>query len=514
MRGRVALVIGVLGLALVALLVEFKRVLQRPRHGEQVTPLAESESQPPAPQPDRSPPPRLLGRSLPTSHRPQTIGVAHFRGRLVRPETAEDSDRLTNLKVVADDGRRTFDASIIPGEASLFEMHIPPGRYSLTAHADGLVGAARDLVLEAGSEHDLLLYLEETVAITGDVRARGASDDDSLFALAFRAGSKIEQGDGTVEDGGFSLEGLRSGETYDLVFGGKRVRTVTLHNVTAPAQGLEIDLAPLPIVRGAIGFARGTACPFTSIEIQKPGAPPAGAVASDDSGESENNLEADCRFELPIPEDAPAVMVVARGRGWFTEALVVVPPIGDPDPICLNPPCRADPLEGSADLFVSVDLPAERAAHAYIHAAAGGQMCEGPGTSCEIHGLPTGAPVTVDVLARGAECDAARTATLAAGINSVTVACGDRAQPQPEMMARRIQGVLHTGAGDAVDRIAIRCNGAGSERNLFGTHVFSIVCPRDASTLEYQITDGGPWTAVSIPNRPDLALVEIAVGHI
>jgi len=63
-------------------------------------------------------------------------------------------------------------------------------------------------------------------------------------------------------------------------------------------------------------------------------------------------------------------------------------------------------------------------------------------------------------------------------------------------------------------RIAVRCNGAGSERNLFGTHVFSIMCPRDASTLEYQVTAGGPWTAVSIPDRPDLALVEIAVGQI
>ncbi len=40
------------------------------------------------------------------------------------------------------------------------------------------------------------------------------------------------------------------------------------------------------------------------------------------------------------------------------------------------------------------------------------------------------------------------------------------------------------------------------------------MCPRDASTLEYQVTAGGPWTAVSIPDRPDLALVEIAVGQI
>jgi hypothetical protein len=231
---------------------------------------------------------------------------------------------------------------------------------------------------------------------------------------------------------------------------------VTLHNVTAPAEGLEIELAPLPIVRGAIGFARGTACPFASVELQKPGAALAGPAATEDSDDSRTDLEADCRFELPVPEDTPSVMVVARGLGWYTEALVIVPPMGDPDPICLNPPCRADPLEGSGDLFVSVDLPAERAERED----------------------------------------------------------GDRAQPQPEMVARRVQGVLRTAAGDAVDWIAIRCNGAGSERNLSGTHVFSIVCPREASTLEYQITDGGPWTAVSIPDRPDLALVEIAVGHI
>jgi hypothetical protein len=191
----------------------------------------------------------------------------------------------------------------------------------------------------------------------------------------------------------------------------------------------------------------------------------------------------------------------------------VVPSIGDPDPICLNPPCRADPLEGSADLFVSVDLPPERAAHSHIHATAKGGTCESAGTTCEIHGLPTGDPVTVTALVDDDEC-VATTAALSSGLNSISLTCSEHPPPRVEPRARRIQGVLRTAAGDAVDRIAIRCNGAGSERSLSGTHVFSIVCPRNASTLEYQITAGGPWTAVSIPDRPDLALVEIAVGQI
>lgn len=510
MRVRVALVIGVLGLVLVALLVEFKRALQRPRHAGPVTPLAESDSAPEPRQPDTSAPRRLPGRVALPARRPQLTSLAHLRGRLVMPANTEDNDQPKNLTVVADDGRRTFDARIIPGEESRFELHLPPGRYTLTARTGDLVGTRGELLLEAGSERDLLVYLEQAETITGDVRVRGAPEDESLFVLAFRAGGKIEQGDGSVENGRFAVEGLRSGATYDLVFGGNRVRTVTLHNVTAPAQGLEVDLAPLPVLRGAIGFARGTACPFDKVTIEKPG-----AVSKDDSDDrAAIDLEADCRFELPIPEDASTINVVARGAGWYAEAPVVVPSIGDPDPICLNPPCRADPLEGSADLFVSLDLPLERAANAHIHVMARGERCDNAGTTCEIHGLPTGVSVTITAVANEGECVATRTAALSAGVNSITIPCIDRAQPRPEPMARRIQGVLRTAAGDAVDRIAIRCKGAGSERSLSGTHVFSIVCPRDASTLEYQVTEGGPWTAVSIPDRPDLALVEIAVGQI
>jgi hypothetical protein len=77
---------------------------------------------------------------------------------------------------------------------------------------------------------------------------------------------------------------------------------------------------------------------------------------------------------------------------------------------------------------------------------------------------------------------------------------------------RRVQGILRTQAGDAPEHLAIRCAGAGHERALRDTLVFSTVCPRETTTLEYQVQREGPWMGVAIPTAVDPALVEIAVG--
>ena len=37
------------------------------------------------------------------------------------------------------------------------------------------------------------------------------------------------------------------------------------------------------------------------------------------------------------------MMLVATGSGWNLEEPVSIPPRGDPEPVCLNPPCRASP---------------------------------------------------------------------------------------------------------------------------------------------------------------------------
>jgi hypothetical protein len=46
-----------------------------------------------------------------------------------------------------------------------------------------------------------------------------------------------------------------------------------------------------------------------------------------------------CYFELTPPEGASDLTVIAEGPGFYLEESVSIPAQGDPDPICLNPPC-------------------------------------------------------------------------------------------------------------------------------------------------------------------------------
>jgi len=102
-----------------------------------------------------------------------------------------------------------------------------------------------------------------------------------------------------------------------------------------------VALTGLPIVRGAVGLL-DEACPIETVSLQGPG------IAENDPPSTE--VDADCRFELTAPEGAFAPTIVATGPGWRLEDSVSLPPQGDPEPICLNPPCRSDQLEPSGQL--------------------------------------------------------------------------------------------------------------------------------------------------------------------
>jgi hypothetical protein len=335
-------------------------------------------------------------------------------------------------------------------------------------------------------------------------------------------------GDG---DGNFTFSGLRDGHSYDLVFSGEGIRTTTLRGVSAPLEGLQVTLARLPVLRGAVGFARGTLCPLTRVRVavtapdDRPDrARPRLENDDDDGGEGEGegdtsaDLEGDCRFELTLPADQPEVTVIATGPGWDVEERIAVPPEGDPPPICLNPPCRTDPLDGLANLVVRVEAPGSAAPNRTMTATVGEQGCGSSEGSCRVTGLPVGEPI--EIAARGEGCiPDTRTMTLDAGENSVAFSCRMAAPPPPQAGApaplvtlRRVQGILRTQAGDAPEHLAIRCAGAGHERALRDTLVFSTVCPRETTTLEYQVQREGPWMGVAIPTAVDPALVEIAVG--
>ena len=526
MRARVALVVAVLGLVLLALLVELQRMLHRPRRNEQVAaPAAVDDPASSAPVAAPAPAPPSPFRSLARApQRSLRAGVAHLRGRVVRAQPADGAPPLEHLEVAADRGDRSFDARLAR-DGERFDLHVPPGRYTLTARAEGLIAVARDLILLAGSEREVVLRLEPAVAISGQVLGLDPSEErPRLFLLAYRAGSRLRQGEGTIEGASFTFEGLLAGETYDLEIGGRAFRTAVLHGITAPAEDLRVRLERSPVVRGAVGFARGTTCPFHTVTLAPVGGSPvpdpalrSGPEQGDDDDDDDapaasgEPLEGDCRFELPVPGSATLVKVRASGPGWHAEEEVAIPSIGDPEPVCLNPPCRADPLEGLADLVVSMDA-ASGAEGAGLRASAGDSSCAEEGGVCTLHGLPVGEAISV--LAGRARCARVeRELVLTAGANVAHFACESEAPPP--RAERQVLGVVRALAGGTLPaHVLFRCAGAGgaSERRLQRTPIFVVPCPRDAAALEYQISSGGPWSSVAIPTAQDPAMIEIQVA--
>ena len=61
----------------------------------------------------------------------------------------------------------------------------------------------------------------------------------------------------------FSVDGLIAGRRYDLTFHGQGVRSLTITGVTAPADGLDVEMQARAKVSGAIGFPRGARCMWT-----------------------------------------------------------------------------------------------------------------------------------------------------------------------------------------------------------------------------------------------------------
>ena len=142
-----------------------------------------------------------------------------------------------------------------------------------------------------------------------------------------------------------------------------------------------------------------------------------------------NNDE--CRFEIEAPSRVGQATVVAEGGGLVLEAAVTIPEHGDPEPLCLNPPCRANPLEGQAQLRVILDgVDSHSPINATIVPVGDANTRYGCGSSlftCDIEALPAGE--TFSVTASGRDCRGGPvTVTIAEGDNDVSIPCV-RAQP-------------------------------------------------------------------------------------
>jgi hypothetical protein len=351
-----------------------------------------------------------------------------------------------------------------------------------------------DVLARADATHDVDIRLTVGAAIRG--KLRGSS---TVVVGASVAGRDDDSGVASVEDGSFAVQGLIPGRRYDLRFYGPDVRTLTISGVAAPADGLDVELQPRAKIRGAIGFPQGARCPISSVELQ------IGGKSNDDDGDTSADVGRDCTFALSVPDQAAEAMVVATGKGWHLEERVAIPAQGDPEPICLNPPCRNDPDEGPARLRLALEAAPEGSsiiAHvtATDQSSGGGRYhsCSGSEGRCDVEGLTPGD--TYSITASGQDCRADPiTVTVVAGDNHVRLPC---------QRQRRIEGVIRIPDGQQPDRVVVRCAG-GDSHPMIRTRLFRLTCDADVGTLEYQIGSQGSWRSIPIASLADLAFVDI-----
>jgi hypothetical protein len=480
-----------LAIVLVALLVATVRHATSKRRHD-ATPTAA----PPTPDvadevADDAPAPRLAPRPSYAAHAsdddiPPT-GVAHLHGRLL-PPLGRNPESLAGTTVIADDGVRSFNVQA--SEAGRFSFHLPPGRYELMASSERWSGSVSDVVARAGADRGIDIQLEQGATISGVLRGSPPVD---AGVSAWAAGRFIVVGDGEVSGNGFEVTGLLPGRHYDLTIRSSGARTVKLREVSAPASHLDVELVPLPVVRGAFGFPRGDHCPIKTVTV----------TFSDDADANEDgDVGADCRFEIKLPgarASAATATIAATGSGWHVEQAIAIPAHGDPDPVCLNPPCRANPLEGAARMLVTMeghDQPVTMVSARTDDSSDSIASCSDD-DGCVLEALVPNRTYHVTASAPGCQ-EEVRDVTVAPGDNTLRFAC--RRQ-------RKIQGLLRaTGAPPSVD---VRCT--GGLRNVRHSRLFAITCAADDMALQYRVLPDGAWQSAAIPTAEDLPLVEIAL---
>jgi hypothetical protein len=134
----------------------------------------------------------------------------------------------------------------------------------------------------------------------------------------------------------------------------------------------------------------------------------------------------DCRFEFRAPVSSGHITIAVEEDIAHLEADVVIPEHGDPEPICLNPPCRANPLEGRANLHVILGGAGAGSPIDATVIPVGDDTarygCVSTIETCYIEALPPGQAFSVT--ASGRDCSGGPvTATLVEGDNLVSVPC-------------------------------------------------------------------------------------------
>ena len=415
-------------------------------------------------------------------------GVAHLHGRVL-PAPGRSADTLDNTKtvVVADNGVRSFRVYAI--DDGRFSLHLPPGRYELIASADQWSGFVSNVVAHGDTDRAIDIQLQEAATISGVLHGGIPGDVGIIARFAGRA-TELRVAD--ISDQHFEITGLLSGRHYDLEIYSSHARTVNLRDVTASARDLDIQLVPFPVLRGAFGFPRGGECPIEMVAV---------TLSPDRDGDKDENVGHDCRFEIMLRVAEASVQVAtvaATGAGWHVEQTITIPARGDPDPVCLNPPCLANPFEGSARMLVTME--GHDNSFTTVHAT----TKDGPGSdanctggACVLEPLTPNRNYQVTASAAGCQ-EEVRDVAVTAGDNTLRFTC--RRQ-------RKVQGLLR--AAGAPPSVEVRCT--GGVRNVRQSRLFAITCAVDDMALQYRVLPDGVWHSAAIPTDEDLPLVEIAL---
>ena len=340
MRWCVAL--GIVLAALVALTVKVSA-----RRSRTVAAVADEPEQEQSSAPPRSTlpwaRPAAIEAPRTTGPRPAHAAAAHVFGRVL--PSVDEEISLEGLTVTADDGVRSLEARVFSD--GRFSLHLPAGQYAVTASLGDRVGFV-PVAARPGMERDLTIQLGMAAAIHGHVRG---PDGVAISVRVSLAGRDTPEQTLDAEDGDFAVEALIPGRSYDLTFAGDDLRTTTLRSVIAPTEGVAAVIEALPILRGAVGFPFGEDCPIDRVALRALDAP----APTDDDDSDDGNVDGACQFQLPVPDGASQLLLVATGSGWHLEEPVSIPPLGDPEPVCLNPPCRVSPRGGRANVRIAGD---------------------------------------------------------------------------------------------------------------------------------------------------------------
>jgi hypothetical protein len=404
--------------------------------------------------------------------------LSHLQGRVVVPAGTKTPD-FDDLTVKADDGEREYEAKT--NDRGEFQLHLPPRAYTLTALVGDLVGTTG--VRARPGPDQATIALEPAAAIEGTMKLPPGVE--AIAVSATRTGTEIStRRDAEIDGEHFELGGLVKGGAYDVTIAGQGVNKVVLRGIRAPGT-VAVELAAPATLRGAIGFAPGTSCPIELVSLQT------------EHRLGEARVDRHCRFSFENLEPGGEVEVRASGQGWHLETRLRIPEHGDPEPVCLNPPCRDEPPETPVSLRVILTgAPDENRLHVMFTQDEGGRVCDSSGTECELEGLDASA-ARLKVRATGC-AEVKQEVTLAPGPNVVTIPC--RRLRLVEGVARRTDP--RTGA-------VVSCQD-GDSVLITGKSIFELRCPRDVTAIRYRAA-GQPWRSADLPPGADTAFVELTL---